>query len=329
MMSSTNIPKCRCILHVSDKDITDKEVKQFDDGTWEKTKTAYADRQTVSKESKYFNIKLPDEYDDAMGYHRQCYNDFTAIRKISKESTEPLTSKTQVLRSNVEHPSTSSSGVFQKECIFCNSITKSLGKGRRESLGSCETENAEQSIRNAVEILHDELILAKIAGIDMKAKEVKYHHSCRKAYLNKAKIAETNESKVKSQRSSTHEKAFDLLKLHIAENIIENEGAELLTSLHTRYKETLDTEEASYSAQHLCEKIMKEYPDKVRKHKLSNKKGLIIYNSNLSEDTAVQRAFFDEGSVKEAAVHLRSEIKKMQKTQEELPEPLTAEVLID
>ena len=54
-----------------------------------------------------------------------------------------------------------------------------LYKEKFEFLGSCETKEAAESIQNAARILVDEQILAKIAGVDLIAKEAKYHHSCK------------------------------------------------------------------------------------------------------------------------------------------------------
>ena len=56
-----------------------------------------------------------------------------------------------------------------------------------EKLGSCESKEAEESIKQAAHLTEDHSMIAKVGNIDFVAKEVKYHHSCRKAYLNAAK----------------------------------------------------------------------------------------------------------------------------------------------
>ena len=55
-----------------------------------------------------------------------------------------------------------------------------------EKLSACETESAEISIKEAANALQDDNMLAKTAGIDFVAKEVKYHHSCKSLYLKSA-----------------------------------------------------------------------------------------------------------------------------------------------
>ena len=57
---------------------------------------------------------------------------------------------------------------------------------------------------------------------------------------------------------------------------------------------------------------------------MSNKKGVIVYNSNLSEEEAIRRACFDGESVIESALYLRALIVNIQ---DQFPEDLTAESL--
>ena len=55
--------KRRCILHLGKA--TTNEVKQFTDATWRKVQTAQTTRQQTMNCSKYFDIKLPDDFDDS------------------------------------------------------------------------------------------------------------------------------------------------------------------------------------------------------------------------------------------------------------------------
>ncbi len=323
-MSSHKKPAC--ILHVSGKITAD--VKYFDEDSWNKVKTADEQRHQLLKNSKYFTVKLPDEYDETIGYHVECYKNFTAVRHNPVGESGTATPKQHVLRSDMQpSSSTSSSGIFLEKCLFCNSVRKSQGGGKIEHLGSCEMDSGAENIRKAALALNDDVMLAKIAGVDFFAKEVKYHHSCRKAYLNRAQRADLSKCKQKSAKTSRHDEAFEGLKSYICVTLVENEGAELLTSLHTRYMNNLDSENSNYSAQTLCEKILKEFPDKLRKTKTSNRKGIVIYNSQLTEETAIRRADFDQYSIKEAAFYLRTLIMRMINVAEDLPEHLTAETL--
>ena len=132
-------------------------------------------------------------------------------------------------------------------------------------------------------------------------------------------------TEAQQKESTDHDHAFVLLKTHITDSLIDEEGAELLTSLHSKYMSHLG-EESTYSANTLREKIRKTFPQ-LKEYKQSNKKGIIICNENLSEETATKRANFDHNSIVEAALYLRGLIKDVQRTMNDLPETLSAEVL--
>ena len=79
----------------------------------------------------------------------------------------------------------------------------------------------EDSIRDAAMTLNDKELSAKLGGIDLKAKEVKYHHSCRKAYTNKAKRL-NDQSTNQLPRTSAHQEAFEQLRPYIQMTLIES-----------------------------------------------------------------------------------------------------------
>jgi hypothetical protein len=203
---------------MDEKAQTDEVIKPLDPNTWEKNKTAQATRHRICNESKYFSINLPSEYMESMGYHTQCYRDFTAVPRTSLPATGNVDQKIHVLRSGVDHGHADTVGIFRKTCIFCNAMTKSLGKGRREPLGNCEQTKGAESIRNAAEALQDEVMMAKLGGIDLIAKEVRYHDTCRKSYLSQAK--RQNNPSCKSIKMKGHELAFLQLKTHIDVHLI-------------------------------------------------------------------------------------------------------------
>lgn len=328
--ASSNHGICKkktCVIHLRGK--TSDEIKSFDDNTWSKVKSCLEKRRSVFKDSKYFHLSLPEHYNESTGYHRQCYKDITAIGLTgSVENDVPSSStKSKLLRLDVGHITTTSTGVFQKTCLFCKAVTKSLGKGKKESLGSCETDQAEESIKKAAETLQDGPMLAQLGGLDMKAKEVKYHHSCRRSYLSRARSSEQRKGKLQSGKVLAHDKAFRLLRTYISETLIANKGAELLTSLHKQYLNNLEIEDSTYPARSLTDKILGTYPTELKSCKANNKSGLVIYNAMLSEDAADRRACFDDHSVQEAAFYLRTLIMKMQSTQEDLPHPITVEAI--
>ena len=313
-----------CVLHLNSK--SSGEIKSFDDSTWNKVKACDERRRSMHKSSKYFDIKLPISYCDSIGYHSQCYSQFTAI-PIAPDRNPATPSPSPLLRSqSTSDLNTSHSGIFPAKCLFCSHEKRYRG-GNTELLGSCETESAETSIKNAAKTLHDERILVQTAGIDLKFKEVKYHHSCKRDYLNRAKsVAQSQESQHLSAKTIEHAAAFNKLKEHIQLSLVDEPGAELLTSLHSRYLNLLG--ESTYSAQRLSEKILKDYPDELRSCKISNKQGIVIHNASIDRATAIRRAYVDDHSVIETAMYLRKKILTMMSEQNDLINPVTAESLV-
>lgn len=124
-----------------------------------------------------------------IGYHSSCYKNFIAIPNPAEKIAETSTSSSEqlsekVLRSQVQQQESTSSGVFQKLCIFCNHQHKTINN-KIALIGSSEIKEAEQAVHNTAILLQDAYLPAKIGHLDFVAKEVKYHHYCHKAYLNR------------------------------------------------------------------------------------------------------------------------------------------------
>ena len=313
-------PKRQCVVHVSTKPSSEL-IKIFDDSSWRKVKLADSCRRQQAGSSKYLSVNIPDNFDDSIGYHSTCYKNFTALSVPSEEGTSIPSTKNYALRSSIE-TSSSGVGIFPPKCLFCGHAKKSEGRYGKEILGNCETEEAAKTIYDAAVALNDHEMLAKISGIDLISKEAKYHHSCKRSYLHKLP---KEGALPKSIQDTDHDNAFKLLCQHIRETLVEAEGAELLTSLHSRYMKNL-RENSTYAADTLKEKILKKFPQ-LQQCKQSNKQGLIIYNAALTETTAVKRATFDHHSIVEAAFYLRGLVKDIQKNVMDLPDTLSADIL--
>ena len=197
--------------------------------------------------SKYFEINLPNAFIDSIGYHSKCYRNFTSISMpLCSGKSKILDGKSQLLRSdNNETPCTSSTGVLSKVCLFCDHNIRRTGTGKRESLGDCQTLDSVNAIKNAAKILKDDRILSKIAGIDMIAKEARYHHSCKRLFIRRADKLGVQSSTCLTENNRPHNEAFTTLQKHIEHTIISLSGAELLTSLHSHYLNLLQIEDSS------------------------------------------------------------------------------------
>ena len=116
----------------------------------------------------------------------------------------------RLLRSEVTHSNTAPSGVFPPCFTFCNLGRKTVNR-KIEVVGNCETEEAQEAIKNAAKILKDEEFQTKYNNVDFIAKEVKYPHSCKRDYINRAK-RETGSFSIRSEYAETrdaHSKAFE------------------------------------------------------------------------------------------------------------------------
>ena len=180
---------------------------------------------------------------------------------------------------NNETPCTSSTGGLPKVCLFCDHNIRRTGTGKREPLRDCQTLDSVNAIKNAAKILKDDRILSKIAGIDMIAKEAKYHHSCKRLFIRRADKLGVQSSTGLPENTRPHNEAFTTLQKHIEHTIISLSGAELLALLHSPYLNLLQIKDSSYSAKSLCDKILKAYPTSLSTTKENNKSGIVIHHN--------------------------------------------------
>ena len=325
---------CKCVIHVGPA--LKEDVKPFDDRSWFKLMEAKTARQTKLCTSKYTALceQLPDIYDATIGYHSTCYKNFTAFRRI--EPTRPESEhRENVLRSDATQGTASSSGIFPNKCIFCNRVRLRV-KNKDEKLGICETREAEMSIKAAATRLNDSLLLSKITNTDFVAKEVRYHHSCRRNYLHKASLEEPAMSDENVDNRALHAQAFEKLAEYISNSVIENCHAEFMHSVHARYLgilEAIGGQGTGYKVCKLTEKISKYFGSKVKVENYSKKEGNVLYRSDMDKQVAIDDAktyaSSDHGKITEAALIIRSAVLALRRTCKQLPDPLTPGALAE
>ena len=235
-------------------------------------KSAEARKQsTIYEKSKYRAVleSLPSAPTGVDGYHRRCYSAFTAVQgttstKKTVDDQQPCSSKD--LRSRAPSPvptAKSRLGSFENKCLYCNKQWKTLSDGTKEGLGSVQTKDAESRIVEAARLLVDNAVLVKISGIDLIAKEVKFHHSCRRKKLTAA-------SRVKSSKDLNRPIAekqavtqiFDYVKSHV----IQDSRPERLKSVYDRYCllcEEVEEDATIGSCQYLGEMLKKRFPNEL------------------------------------------------------------------
>ena len=83
----------------------------------------------------------------------------------------------------------------------------------------------EQNIKDTALLLDDQPMLTKIYSGKFVAKEVKYHNSCRKAYINSAgrvkQSGEKSDSEPYQNLRKANSKAFQNIAQYVARNIVE------------------------------------------------------------------------------------------------------------
>lgn len=302
-MASCISPKT-CILHI-DKPTSD-DVKSFTEETWNKVIYFQNQRREVLKTSKLFAIHLPEKYYESMGYHLRCYKAFSAVPKCKSDTDTVESSLPRLTRSDSGFAPEHISGIFPKVCIICNATLKSQGRYKpKEQLGGCEVISSACGIKEAAITLNDYKLLAKIADLDLIAKEVKYHHSCKNSYTKQAQRAKSIKLTSVNEKSQSHTAAFDELKTFIQKHLVESPGAKPLTLLHQMNISHLKDDESTYTAQSLQEKVLKSFPS-LQVTKVSNTQGVVIYNEALSAGDAVSLAYYNGSKIKKTALYLRS-----------------------
>ena len=134
--------------------------------------------------------------------------------------------KTRKLRSRTKILTEPRTGLFDDTCIFCEKKKKKV-KQEQQNLVQIQTFEIQESIVNEATELGDVNLLRKINGIDLIAKEAKYHSWCRKDYSNKTNAAiraRKNQQTSERQRLiHIRKKAFNATVAHIKKHILEDE----------------------------------------------------------------------------------------------------------
>ena len=310
-----------CVLHTLEKKTKKfrQEIILFNDTTW----TAVQKAASIRKTKQYFHsskfhavIKaLPSSPSEADGYHSVCYKNFTAVSC----TTEPKknTAAKQLRSTSTCHATATSQGLFPAACIFCNKSRKRKKNNVDEELGSCETKDGERRIRQAIEMLNDKELLPKISGVDLIAKKLKYHHSCRSDYLKKAQRSQTLSINAGANENSS---CLTSIYCYIEDFIIGRQRPELLTSIYARHIDMCqDAEQIPLSsAQALLRNLLGHFGNRLKTHSSSQRKsGVILYDASVTAEavrTAHDYAETPERTVIQAATILRKQVKELKKT---------------
>ena len=196
---------------------------------------------------------------------------------------------------------------------------------------------AEQSIKSAALEKGDEDILRKVSDQDLRAREARYHESCRKDYTRRATRHTTHEDSAASQSQTAHNAAFQFVISYIEENLLTCGNGERLSMIRERYLTYfLDNHPEFYYINYKMYKLK----DKLQKHfgrKLSfwqpysRNKAELVYAADI-EGEAVEVAFelaaSDERRLTESAMIIRRHIHECRQQSTSMPWPPSAAWLL-
>ena len=162
---------------------------------------------------------------------------------------------------------------------------------------------AEDSVKRNVAIKKDFTLLGKIAGVDMVAKQARYHESCRREYTRDYKKPHHRDDgdvqddlfyRSKEQRAACDE-AFTYISDYVSNNTILGGSVERMTMLQDKYLQYVQVHTpAFYNPNHktdkLKEKLCRKFGDKLQFWQ-PNYRGVILYSSGLAIGDAIGEAF--------------------------------------
>jgi len=168
-----------CIVHYSD--VVDSDVIRFTDHAFQTIKTAATVRQfQVNPRWRLNSVcdALPTALDSAVhGRHSNCFKRFSHTGYMNVPDDDSA-----AVRSSGRKPSVSTSVLFPNDrCIICERGRK-VKNGVVDELVKCSWKPTADKILDAALQKQDSVLLGRIDGIDMLAKEAHYHSSCRRNY---------------------------------------------------------------------------------------------------------------------------------------------------
>ena len=253
---------------------------------------------------------IPSQFDsNCHGAHAWCYKNFTNVSRLRENVQTDDTLHTDVLKRTSSRvsttPSSSTKPLFpQNRCIFCDKefVYK---QRKREFLLTCVTSAAEETIKQRALEKNDFKLLGVISDQDLRAREARYHESCRKWYVRqdsklrypKKTAAEDDDNEDYPGMIAAHAEVFTLLCQHITDNLIRGGRVERMTMLRSRYLQMMedlypDFYNPNYTAQKLKNKLLKQYGTSLQfwlPHAAC--KSELVFSSHIDLGEAVEVAF--------------------------------------
>ena len=354
-----------CIVHYT-KFSGDVQVRSLTEHSFSTIRNSVKIRQQHTSTSVRLDSicsQVPEEFDDLLhGCHRWCYTNFTNVSKFSAagddanmDNGDVSSSSAATRKSGRSAGATavtegnSSLGLFPRDqCIFCSSKGRKKVKGNLEKLSTCVTETAEMSIKQAAEAKSDFSVLGKVAGIDLRAREARYHESCRKAYVrddsrehhkssNRTDTTEDECSSGQQKLQEAHMKAFSSICTYIESSLIADGNVERMTMIRDKYVTFVQGHIPGYSTDQfrtarMKERLVNHFGNRIKFWLPSRRcTSELVYAADLDTGEAVQTAYESAASdnhiLADAAAILRRNIQATYNNSHTSPWPPSASYL--
>jgi len=170
-------------------------------------------------------------------------------------------------------------------------------------------------------------ILGKIAGMDLRAREARYHESCRRSYvrdenrehhMRKGSVTEEQETAGQKEQRAAYLRAFQFLCEYVEHSIIEEGNVERMTMLRKKYMDYIQTRTPEYynddyRKSKLKDRLISHFGDKIHFWLPSRRyTSELVYAADLDTGEAVQVAYeatsSDSKILADAAAILRGQI---------------------
>ena len=164
------------------------------------------------------------------------------------------------------------------------------------------------SIKQAAEAKSDFSMLGKVAEIDLRAREARYHESCRKAYVrddsrehhkaaNRTEATEEESSSGPQKTREAHTKAFASICTYIESSLIADGNVERMTMLRDKYVTYVQEHIPGYSTDQfriarMKERLVNHFGSRIKFWLPSRRQtSELVYAADLDTGEAVQTAY--------------------------------------
>ena len=293
----------KCLCHV--KENVDDKLTSISDKSWDKFQSCATRRKDV------IWMTMKDYWNGGPkgGYHRQCYQEYTDINKVTKVEPKHCSTREEEIcgQSNgIEPPAKrvcrSQIETFDiNKCAICQKtkFKRASGKGARtrEALTQNISELGSATLIKAARTRNDSRLLLHIDGRDTIAMEVKYHRSCYKSYVHPKQLTKLEEQNCKEEDDGTesYNRAFCKVKELVEEEIFTAGKAIPMSLLIDKYTSSLleeGIEVATYRSSKLKNRLQRCFGERLSfRRPLNQSQSEIVFGSHVTTGEVVETVF--------------------------------------